>query len=180
MNRRRSIRLPGHDYSGSGTYFVTVCTFQRQCLFGEALDGAMQLSEAGQIVAQEWLRTAKIRPNCLLDNWIVMPNHFHAIVVIQSQNPSPLVGAHSRAPLPSPPAIRKARSLSSLVAGFKSAVTKQVNLNRNRPNTPLWQRNYYEHIVRNDASLERLRQYILDNPRVWERDQLHPKNPSKW
>ena len=177
-HHRRSIRLPGYDYSQAGYYFVTICCYQRQRLFGKIVNGAMQLNQYGEIVENEWIKSAVIRPDIKLDKYIVMPNHFHGIVII---NP---VGANSSSPLPlmsiqTRPSM-KPRSLSSIMAGFKSAVTKQINIIRNAPGTPVWQRNYYEHIIRNENALNNIRQYIVNNPLSWHIDQLHPDNPSKW
>ena len=192
-HHRRSIRLRGYDYSQAGYYFVTICCYQRQLLFGEIVNSAMQLNQYGEIVENEWIKSSVIRPEIKLDEYIIMPNHFHGIVII---NP---VGAKGLSPLPSSsipthPSM-KPRSLSSLMTGFKSAVTKKINIIRNAPGTPVWQRNYYgaykprpsrarsaphEHIIRNERSLNNIRQYIINNPLSWHVDQLHPDNPSKW
>ncbi|MGB3491425.1 MAG: transposase [Elainellaceae cyanobacterium] len=180
-HHRRSIRLNGYDYSSPGAYFITICTYHRQCLFGDIIDGEMRLNNTGQLVASEWMKTTQIRPDFDLDEWIVMPNHIHGIVVISS---NPNVGAHSCAPLRAPLntgiAYRKPRSLSSFVAGFKSATTKQINLKRDALGQPVWQRNYYDHIIRSEASLQHIRQYIEANPSSWQDDQLHPNCLSKW
>lgn len=170
---RRSIRLKGYDYSQAGAYFVTLCTHNRECLFGKIVDGEMRLNELGHIVCEEWLRSAEIRPEIMLDAFVVMPNHLHGIVIFTP------VGAHGRAPLPSPspqPPHRKPRSLGSFIAGFKSVVTKRINQTRQTPGIPVWQRNYYEHIIRNQESLARIRRYIADNPAKWDVD---PENPTR-
>ncbi len=178
-HHRRSIRLKGYDYSQAGFYFVTICCYQRQCLFGDIVDGVMQLNQYGEIVEKEWTRSPLIRQEIELDKYVVMPNNFHAIVII---NP---VGANVHSPLRQPsyfsehPSM-KPKSLSSLIAGFKSVVTKKINLIRKSPGTPIWQRNYYEHIIRSEESLNKIREYVVNNPLLWERDQLHPNNPSKW
>lgn len=185
-HHRRSIRLRGYDYSSSGLYFITICAYRRQYLFGKIVDGVMQLNSLGQIVETEWWKTEKIRPGWYLGAWIVMPNHVHGVVGIGQSGESDVprnrpgnrahghVGAHGRAPL------RRANSISSFVAGFKSATTKQINILRNAAGTPVWQRNYYDHIIRDDQSLLRIEQYIRNNPITWQKDQLHPNNPSKW
>jgi putative transposase len=189
-HHRRSIRLQEYDYSGSGSYFLTICAYQRQCLFGEVVNSAMILNEFGAIVADEWEKSAIIRPTLELDTWVVMPNHFHGIVTINNPvgaNNNP-VGAQSFAPLQfthiddqhSYELHRKPRSLGSFVAGFKTSVTRRINAIRETPNIPVWQRNYYEHIIRDEETWQRLRQYIANNPISWELDQLHPDNPSKW
>ena len=179
QHHRRSIRLKGYDYSSTGAYFITLCTFQRQCLFGQIIDGVMQLNDLGTIVAEEWRQSSTIRQEVDFDQWVIMPNHLHGIVLINATDPvgANRVGAHRRAPLQMGVAHRKPRSLSSFVAGFKSATTKRLNTLRNTAGTPVWQRNYYEHIIRNEASLHQIRQYIQSNPATWQDDQL---NPSKF
>jgi putative transposase len=172
VHHRRSIRLPDHDYASSGAYFITMVTKDRDCLFGEVFDGEIRLSAFGEVVAREWSRSPEIREELSLDSFVVMPNHLHAIVHIRT------VGAHGRAPLrtsgdglPS----RPERLLGSLVAGFKAAATKTINQIRETPGVPVWQRNYYERIIRSEAELARIRQYIRDNPANWDAD---PENPS--
>ena len=194
--RRRSVRLKNYDYASPGAYFVTICTWQLESLFGTIADGAMQLGDLGKIVAEEWRRTAVIRKEIRLDEWVVMPNHLHGVVWIadnraenderddgqagaqsieaysaEAQGP----GAHGRAPLH-----RKPRSLGSLVAGFKSAATTRSNAWRGSPGAPLWQRNYYEHIVRNEQELAAIRCYIQNNPLKWALDRDNPANPRRW
>ena len=175
-HHRRSIRLRGYDYSQPGLYFVTICCYKRQHLFGEIVDGVMHLNQYGEIAQEEWQKSSIIRPDIKLDEYVIMPNHFHGIVII---NP---VGANCCSPLQlsSTRLSMKPRSLSSIMAGFKSAVTKKINIIRNAPGTPVWQRNYYEHIIRNENALNNIRQYIINNPLSWHQDQLHPDNPSKW
>ncbi|PZO41984.1 MAG: hypothetical protein DCF21_17605 [Leptolyngbya sp.] len=210
QHHRRSIRLKGYDYSSAGAYFITICAFQRHCLFGQVVDGAMQLNEFGQMVAEEWLLSKEIRQEIDFDEWVIMPNHLHGIVLIEPIDPE---GANNRLPLrqapvgangclpssfclPSPslglpssswrnhphplvPPMRP-RSLASFIAGFKSAVTKRINTRRGAAGTPVWQRNYYDHIIRNERSLQHIRHYTKNNPLTWADDQLHPCNPSKW
>jgi REP element-mobilizing transposase RayT len=193
-HHRQSIRLQGYDYASAGGYFITICSHQRECLFGEVVDGTMQLNELGKIVAEEWERSPNLRQEIKLDAWIVMPNHFHGIVFIE---PVASLGANnhgigidapiqsdglaqSDAPLPTNMPNRKPRSLGSFIAGFKMAVTKRINLLRGTPRIPIWQRNYYEHIIRNDAALYKIREYVQTNPILWNTDQLHSHNPSKW
>ena len=172
-HHRRSIRLRGYDYRQAGAYFVTVVTHQRQCLFGEIVDGETRVSRYGHTVREEWLRSAEIRCEIELDAFVVMPNHIHGIVVIRHQSTD--VGAHGRAPLPPAPH-RPPRSLGSFVAGFKSATTKRINEIRRTPGLPVWQRNYYEHVIRNDDELNHVRQYIIDNPGHWGEDRENPDN----
>lgn len=175
-HHRRSIRLKGYDYSNTGVYFITLCTYKRECLFGEIIDGRMQLNQFGEIVAEEWLKSAKIRREIELDNWVVMPNHFHAIVIIDRAQSSEW---HS--PLLNPKSNKiqmKPRSLSSLMTGFKSSVTRRINQARNNPEYPVWQRNYYDPIIRDTESWEKIYNYIDANPENWEIDRLHPAHPN--
>ena len=169
--RRRSIRLPGYNYRSPGAYFITICTHGRACLFGEVAGGDMQLTQYGRIVQDEWSRTTVIRDHVTLDTFTVMPNHVHGIIIIGGQFADPGVGAHGCAPL-----CRGPKSLGSIVAGFKSAATKRINEIRSMPGTPVWQRNYYEHVIRSDADLDRVRRYIVDNPAKWAEDPENPHN----
>ncbi|MGD1908946.1 MAG: transposase [Leptolyngbyaceae cyanobacterium] len=174
---RRSIRLPNHDYREAGSYFLTLCTDQRLCLFGEIFDGEMSLSDYGRIAAAEWVTATKMRSEICLDTWVVMPNHIHGIVAIaQADNHA----QQAVQPKATGVATRAPRSISTFVSGFKAAVTKRINAVRQAPGTPVWQRNYYDHIIRNEADLARIRNYIETNPLRWCEDQLHPNNPSKW
>ena len=190
-HHRRSIRLKGYDYRQVGGYFITLVTQDRACLFGEVVDGEMRMNEYGQIAWEEWFRSAEIRREIRLypDEFVVMPNHIHGIVWIVE----PHVGATGPSPLPNhsspnqPPPLPNGlflpsshprgparRSLSSFIGGYKSAVTKQINALRGAPGAPVWQRNYYEHIIRNEDDLEAIRYYILTNPSRWHEDRENP------
>jgi putative transposase len=170
-HHRRSTRLKGYDYSASGGYFVTICTHQRECLFGKIIDGKMGLNEFGQTVAEEWERSLTMRQNIELDTSVVMPNHFHGIVKITDT-----VGAQCIAPLPTDKLYRQPQSLGSFVAGFKMAVTKRINTIRETPGVPVWQRNYYDRIIQDEDALHQICQYIVNNPQSWQLDQLHPNH----
>lgn len=188
-HHRHSIRLQGYNYSQSGIYFVTLCTHQRQCLFGEINGGRMHLNQIGKIVAQEWLNSSKIRQEIDLDEWIIMPNHLHGIVVI-TKNDGVNIGDEgvnngggaknykgaSLAPLREMSRQRKPRSLSSFIWGFKSSVTKRIKPICEYPNLVIWQRNYYETIVRDEQQLNQIRKYILNNPQKWNEDPEKPQN----
>jgi REP element-mobilizing transposase RayT len=172
-HQRRCIRLKDYDYSQSGAYFITLCTHNWKCIFGHIVDEMMRLNHIGRIVAEEWMRSAEIRHEVMLDAWVVMPNHVHAIVVIangcRGDRPvAPTPKAPSRPIGPAP------KSLSSLVAGFKSAAAKRVNELRGTAGQPLWQRNYYEHIIRNENECRLIRKYIHDNPLKWALDRENP------
>jgi REP element-mobilizing transposase RayT len=134
-------------------------------LFGEIVDSQMCLSKIGCVVAEEWLQSSVIRPEIELDEWVVMPNHMHGIIVFTES-----AGVHGHAPLPGGVAYRKPRSLSSLIAGFKSTATKRINAIRNTPSAPVWQHNYHERIIRNEEALHNIRRYIIDNPQRWTED----------
>jgi putative transposase len=177
-HKRHSTRLRGYDYSQPGAYFITICTHSRELLFGEIIDGEMLLNAAGQIVMEEWMRTPSVRSEMGIDEFVVMPNHVHGIVVIAENNDFPAVGAHGRAPLHQP-THRKPRSLGSFVAGFKSIVTRRINAQSGTLGKPVWQRNYYEHIIRNENEHNRIRGYILDNPRRWAEDRENPHVETK-
>jgi putative transposase len=164
---RRSIRLRNYDYALAGAYFVTMITRDRRCLFGDIVDGKMRLNHCGQTVEDEWEKSARVRNEIELDAFIIMPNHVHGIIVITDASER----ATSRSPLHYGPA---KRSLGAFVGGFKSAVTKRICEVRELPGGLLWQRNYFEHVIRNDESLQRIRQYIHDNPARWEFDRENP------
>jgi REP element-mobilizing transposase RayT len=165
-------------------YFVTVCAAERRSIFGEIRDGTMFLNRWGELVREEWLRTAEMRPDVELDEFVVMPNHFHGIIIfthvamVGDGSTLVPVGAHCvRPPSDSPatnsggarsaPLQRAARSLGSVMAGFKAAVTRRIG-------QPVWQRNYFEHIIRHDHGLNRLRDYIIGNPSCWLADRENP------
>lgn len=171
-HHRRSIRIQGYDYSKTGIYFVTICTHQRQCLFGEIRNEKMILNQIGKIVTQEWLKSAEIRQEIVLDEWIIMPNHLHGIVGIDKKDDNDFKGDNNKgaslAPLQKDK--QKPKSLSSFVGGFKSSVTKIIKPICDHPNPVIWQRNYYENIVRDENQLNQIRQYIINNPQKWDED----------
>ena len=181
QHNRRSIRLRDYDYSSPGEYFITICTQNRECLFGEVVDGEMVLNDFGKIAYNEWNQTEKVRSNVELDVFVIMPNHMHAILGIVAniqELGQPTVGAHGDTPLHDHKSKFKSpsKTVGAIVRGYKSTVTKQINQIRQTPGQKIWQRNYYEHIIRNEKSLNRIRDYILNNPASWEEDQNHPGN----
>ncbi|MDD5230498.1 MAG: transposase [Candidatus Marinimicrobia bacterium] len=171
--RRRSIRLKGYDYLQSGAYFVTICAHNRECLFGDVTGGEMRCNEYGEIVRQEWFKTAEIRPYVRLDEteFVVMPNHVHGIIWITDDD----VGARRRR-VPTIEQFGKpvCDSIPTIIRAFKSIVTRRINQIRDTPGALAWQSNYYEHIIRNEESVNRIRQYIADNPRHWAFDRENP------
>jgi REP element-mobilizing transposase RayT len=168
IHHRHSIRLKGYDYSQSGAYFVTLCTHNRECLFGEIVDNEMILNNYGKIVYEEWFVSTKIRNEIQLfeNEFVVMPNHIHGIVWINSNFID--VGANGRSPRQRGPG---QKSLSSFIAGYKSSVTKRINQIRQTQGTHVWQRNYYEHIICTETELQRIREYIVNNAIKWENDE---------
>jgi putative transposase len=169
--RPDSLRLPWWDYSQAGWYFVTICTHDRQCVLGEIVEGSVVLTPAGQIVEEEWWRTATVRPNVGLDEFVVMPNHVHGILVINEDQ-----GKTSHRDVSTKPGLRP-DSLGAIVGQFKSICTKRI---RGQGFSQFgWQSRFYEHIIRDERSLENVRQYIVDNAAKWELDVDNPKNFQK-
>jgi REP element-mobilizing transposase RayT len=170
-----SARLSSWNYGLAATYFVTICTLQREHFFGEVIEGEMFLSEIGKIVEDEWIKTPSIRPDMKLElgAFRAMPNHFHGIILINFNQYNNRVGALHR---PNPEAAKgnkfgpQAKNLASILRGFKSAVTTQARLLVPRFS---WQPRFHEHIIRNDAVFNHIRQYIIDNPKNWENDTFY-------
>ena len=185
-HHRRSIRLKDYDYSQYGAYFVTICAQNRECLFGEIIDGAMVLNKLGQITHQCWQDIPKHFPQVELDEFVIMPNHVHGIICIVGANnyspqqtpesTPPLVRANDYSPLPAIPC-GTSKTIGSMVRGFKIGVKKCARLvreNNHSSQQPIWQRNYYEHIIRDESSLDLIREYINNNPLKWELDENNP------
>ena len=172
IHRRRSIRLKEFDYAQTGAYFITICTRERELLFGHA--------DYESIVHDEWYRTAIVRPSIQLDEFICMPNHFHGIIIFiepcrGEAVPRPDLTPNKRATRRVAPTqgIRP-NTLGAIIGQFKSMTTKRINQLRGTTGLSVWQRNYYEHIIRNEDELYRIRQYIRDNPLNWETDEENP------
>ncbi len=162
MHHRRSIRWAGYDYRNAGAYFVTICTHNKRPIFGCSENETIRLHPYGQIVAEEWQRTFELRPNCEMDDWIVMPNHVHAIVRINQVAAFPPPAAAFAQPIPT--------SLSTLIGAFKSAATRRINKHRAaRSWSPvqIWQRGFHERVIRSEPELLAIRQYIQQNPARW-------------
>jgi putative transposase len=198
--RIESTRLPGWDYSAPGWYFVTICTDQRLLFFGEIVDGQMQLSRAGQIVAEEWLRTPQVRSNVVLDEWVIMPNHIHGIIVILPQESVAIRASQGdavddgmpvetsrrdvsttvpftppRQDEPAQPiAGLRPHTLGAIISQIKSVCTKRIWASGMTDFA--WQPRFYDHIIRDEVSLARIRQYICNNPIKWELDRDNPTN----
>ena len=177
--KRRSIRLKKHDYSEPGYYFVTACAQKKVYLFGEIVNGVMGLNEFGKIVHRTWCDLPNHYCNIGLDSYVIMPNHFHGIVMIDSTSnvgaglprpghrPGPVVVAQGAETAPLRP------KLGQIIAYFKYQTTKLINEHRKTPGVRLWQRNYYERVIRHEQELTNIRQYIQNNPKDWH---LDPEN----
>ena len=176
FNERRSIRLPDFNYAGFGAYFVTLCTAGRQCYFGEMTGDGVQLNDCGKTVADCWTAIPEHLPGVELDEFILMPNHLHGILWIMGgesslpQRATPWV-APTDEPAPRPGPVRG--SLGAIIGAFKSAASKRLRDNPELPSR-LWQRNYYEEVIKDDEALNRIRQYIQSNPSKWSDDPDHP------
>jgi putative transposase len=207
IHHRRSIRLPGYDYTSAGVYFITLNIHEHwKSLFGDISDGKIILNECGMIVRDEWLKTPEIRPNVDMDEFVVMPNHLHGIIVIRTQslsagivgnssvggNDSVGVGATRRvaptkqnAPTEqTKPTIQTITnslhvrpngpapgSIGAIIGQFKSVAAKQIKKITEPHVKSIWQRDYYEHIIRDDHELYKIRRYIVNNPRNWKPDE---------
>ena len=196
IHHRRTIRLKNYDYAQAGLYFITICCQNRAHLFGEIINGEMKLNDHGKIAYEEWKQTEKIRRNCFIHEFIIMPNHIHGIIEITcNKGKEELIGKfHS-----------PTQTIGSFIRGFKIATIKRIkekileeNLNSSNSSTgelqfaptaptatigsidpteyikklnfKIWQRNYYEHIIRDENSNYRISEYIKNNPKKWEQD----------
>jgi REP element-mobilizing transposase RayT len=192
IHHRRSIRLQEYDYSQNGAYFVTLCTQNRECLFGKIVNGEMILNEQGKIVEQCWNDLSNHYNNIVLDAYVIMPNHFHGIIFITDTvdnvdnvgaihvgaiHELPLYWAIHESPLQQQQRMQQRRKmlLPKIIGRFKMNSAKQINQIRNTSGVPVWQRNYYEQIIRNEKSLEIIRNYIINNPLEWYYDDYNPK-----
>jgi putative transposase len=183
-HHRRSIRLKGFDYSQSGLYFITICCQNMISRFGEVQNGRMILNQFGEIAHHEWEKTPEIRNNIALGEFIIMPNHMHGIIQIldtgelhsplekksECDSPSGKKGeCHS--PQRDSPLSGPSNNIGAVVRGYKSAVTRQISLLGFTQK--LWLRNYYEHIIRDELSHQRISNYIKNNPSNWKKDKFY-------
>lgn len=162
VHHRRLIRLKNYDYSQAGAYFITLCIQHRECVLGEIIDRNMHVSPVGENVFLQWTNLPQRFSGLELDVFVVMPNHFHAIISINPLGQGAVLGAASGAP-----------TVGKILRAFKSISAIEGNRLLNRSNQSFWQRNYWEHVIRNEEELMTLRQYILNNPAQWELDSLY-------
>jgi putative transposase len=195
IHHRRSIRLKGYNYSQAGGYFITLCCYDRQCLFGHVQNGEMTLNQFGKIAHDEWIISAQIRTEIKLHQFVVMPNHIHGIieikngaggrgdrpvaqksmgggvlsmgdvVLLEGDQPVAPTGVRPTGPCP--------KSIGVMIAGYKSSVTAQINTLRNSPGLHVWQRNFYDNIIRDDESWQNIKNYIVNNPAKWLDDRFY-------
>ncbi len=177
--KRRTLRLTGYDYSQTGAYFVTVCTHERCCLFGDIVDEEMQLNDAGAMIEMLWSEIPEHYPGVEIDVYQVMPNHLHAIVLLVGTGIEPGTEEERTTPRPSVPS-SGLLSLANVVQYFKTLTTSRYIHGvresgwRPFPGT-MWQRSYYEHVIRNDEDMHRIRAYITGNPASWAMDNENPQ-----
>jgi REP element-mobilizing transposase RayT len=197
IHHRHSIRLPGYDYSRSGAYFITIVTQGREFLFGEIQNGEMRLTQSGQIVQRAWHDLPNHYPHVSLGAFCIMPNHVHAIILLNDDFRGGSVGDYTRrggsighAPVPDVPLPGNAplpedsqtrpynginrHPLSEIIRAFKSFSARRINILRKTPGVSVWQRNFYEHIIRNNEDYNRIQFYIESNPLHWLEDQENP------
>jgi REP element-mobilizing transposase RayT len=165
--------LKDYNYAQAGAYFVTVCTYERECLFGNVVDGEMRLNEYGKVAGACWDEIPNHFAGVELDAFVVMPNHVHGIMVIANGEEQHHVRATHASPLQKPRGPER-KSIGSIIGAFKSASTKRVNEMRQALGTPLWQRNYYDHVIRDQNEWDRIREYINANPARWADDVNNP------
>lgn len=170
-HHRTSIRLLGFDYTSSGAYFLTLVTDHRRCLFGDIVGEKIQPSSLGDIASEEWLAGPVHRPEIELGAFCMMPNHLHAIISIVAHGQN-LEGYPRVAPTPRGPG---KGSIGALVSGYKAAVTRRYRREKSDPNAAIWQRNYYEHVIRDQEDWNTIEAYIPDNPRRWAEDAENPQ-----
>ncbi len=178
--RIESPRLPGFDYSSEGAYFITICTKNKEKVFGNIIDGKLLNNKPSEICRAVWLDLPNYYPGCILDAFVIMPNHVHGIIIVDmtSSDDRPLVDhqvetIHElslRAGRPSGRRERRQMLIPKMIGRFKMQTAKQINLLQNTSGKPVWQKNYYDRIIRDENELNRIRQYILDNPANWKED----------
>lgn len=160
-HHRRSIRLKEYDYTQPGAYYITIVTHQREHLFGEIENGALKLSKFGLVAKQQWEKLPKRFLNIRLGASIFMPNHMHGVIqIIESSRHAPTEAFQKPV----------SGSIPTIVRSYKSAVSYRINLMRGTDGVPVWQRNYYEHVIRNHEDWDRIERYIEANPSQWAED----------
>ena len=153
IHHRRSIRLKDYDYSKEGAYFITICTYNRLCIFGKIEDVEMHLSSIGEIIKKHWEKLPSHHAHLSLAEWVIMPNHLHGILVLAERE-----------------SLETRSGVSEIIRGFKSFAAIEVNRYREMVGAPVWQRNYHERIIRNEKDYQRIAEYLAANPAKWADD----------
>jgi putative transposase len=180
--KRRSIRLKNYDYTQQGAYFVTICANDQKCIFGNIKNDKMVLNDAGEMVQRVWNEISRFYNGIDIDHFQIMPNHVHGIIMIVGAGPRACpdnkksVTGQPHNYKGQPQGVAPTLSLSDIIHRFKTMTTKQYCdgvKNNNWPlfNARLWQRNYYEHIIRDEHELNHIREYIINNPATWDTDE---------
>ncbi len=177
---RRSIRLKDYDYTQAGAYFVTICTQDRKCMFGEILDGEIHLDDVGQIIQSIWITLPERFPDVELDQYTIMPNHLHGIIILAGTGFTAYQDSYtSRVPdrfeqqMYTKSKSNLSPALGEIIRAFKAITAYRIH--KAGISDFEWQRNFYEHVIENDDDLNRIRQYIIENPNRWTKDSLHIK-----
>jgi REP element-mobilizing transposase RayT len=186
IHNRQSIRLQGYDYSESGSYFITICTYKKEHLFGEIVNSEMKLNLIGQYAYNQWKQIPQRFENVELNEFVIMPNHIHGIIVIVSGRGEGLENCHNFPPKstfsnPSPIQDHSTSrfngtvpgSIGAIIQNFKSGTSRKINAMPEMKNVKIWQINYYDHIIRDREDYDRIVEYIRDNPSNWEKDELY-------
>jgi len=169
-HERRSIRLKRYDYRSNAYYYITICTISKDLILGHVKNGNVVLNNFGIIAHREWIKTGRIRTYVELDAFIIMPNHVHGIIVIKGHDHDQCRGMACHAHTKNKQIINRKfgkpikQSLSTIIGSYKSSVSREINKLRNRPGEIFWQRNYFEHIIRNEHELMAIHKYIINNP----------------
>ncbi len=180
--RRRSLRLPSYDYASPGAYHVTICARNREPVFGAIDDDCFVGNEFGAVAEREWRLLPERYQHVRLDEWVLMPNHLHGIVVLTDDEwpVSDRTGRGRSRTTPTTDGTSRANAsrkpLGRIIGAFKTVSTKKINRLRDTAGVSIWQRGYYEHIIRSDASLSAIREYIRSNPAAWSEDAENPRN----
>ncbi len=166
LPERKQIRLKGYDYSKPGYYFITICCLNREnylgqikCRGGALLHPFVELSNIGEIAAEQWHELKERYKNLILDQFVVMPNHIHGIISIANERAE-------QSPAPT-------KTVGDIICTYKSITTKLSNKVDNSQGRVIWQRNYYEHIIRDEPELKKIREYIMTNPEKWQDDKYY-------
>ena len=166
--RIESARLQGYDYSSPNAYFITICTKNRECLFGEITDRQMIVNNVGQIVLDCWHDLPNHYSNIILDAFVIMPNHLHGIINIVETG---FVQTGFKPVSTTTTSIEPNHGLSEFVRALKTFSSRRINANKQSPGSKVWQARFYEHIIRDEKELDRVREYIINNPLNWEADE---------